>query len=685
MKKRNLIPAAVGLFWCIGNSLDGFAQKDTLTATQLEEVTVQAFESRRTLLETTASVGLVTPKSFQRYAPTTFTNAVNSLPGVRMEERSPGSYRFSVRGSLLRSPFGVRNVKFYWNGIPFTDASGNTPLNSLDYGSIGRMEVIKGPGSSLYGAGTGGVVLLNTPSGAGQYGFSQAVGVGSYGFQSRNTELRLGDVSVRYGHQQQDGFRQHSGMVRDALQVNSTTALSEKSSLSILGLYSDLHYKTPGGINLDQYTKDPTLARQPTPTIPGSVTQNAGIYTRYTLLGLQHSLDLSSHWNQSISLYVNANDFANPFITNFEKRDEQGFGGRNVWNYTRPGSKIDVQWTSGFEWQYGKSSQRNYQNNAGVPGNFLTSEDIRSTNWSVFSQIELTPLENLIINAGASLNSFRYGYERFFPAPYAEDSRSFGVIANPRLAATKKIGDTWAVTASLSSGFSPPTLQEVRPSAGGFRTDLAPERGLNREIAVRRVGERLRMEIIGYLFNLNETIVRRSDEAGAEFFVNAGKTNQKGLEWMFEYGLIRNLGLMEEVKIRHSGNFVSYRYDTYQQGDVNFSGNKLPGIPSTFQMTGLDVILKNGISAFVSYQSLSKVFLNDANTVEAPGFNQLAARLIWNKAWTKHLSTELSASADWAAADIYSLGFDLNAFGNRYYNAAPKQNYWSGLKVNYVF
>jgi iron complex outermembrane receptor protein len=56
----------------------------------------------------------------------------------------------------------VRNVKFYWNGIPFTDASGNTPLNSLDYGAVQSMEIIKGPGSSLYGAGTGGVVLLQS-------------------------------------------------------------------------------------------------------------------------------------------------------------------------------------------------------------------------------------------------------------------------------------------------------------------------------------------------------------------------------------------------------------------------------------------------------------------------------------------------------------------------------------------
>ena len=74
--------------------------------------------------------------------------AVNLVPGVRMEERSPGSFRLSVRGSLLRSPFGVRNIKVYWNDIPFTDAGGNTYFNLVDPNSIRQIEILKGPGSS---------------------------------------------------------------------------------------------------------------------------------------------------------------------------------------------------------------------------------------------------------------------------------------------------------------------------------------------------------------------------------------------------------------------------------------------------------------------------------------------------------------------------------------------------------
>src|SRR3982750_1058709 len=91
--------------------------------------------------------------------------AFNAVAGVRMEERSPGSYRLSLRGSLLRSPFGVRDVKVYFDEIPLSDAGGNTYLNALDINSIRSVEVLKGPDGSLFGANSGGVVILR-PTGS---------------------------------------------------------------------------------------------------------------------------------------------------------------------------------------------------------------------------------------------------------------------------------------------------------------------------------------------------------------------------------------------------------------------------------------------------------------------------------------------------------------------------------------
>src|SRR5690606_18301764 len=89
------------------------AQQPLQDTTHLEEVTVKAYFVEQPLLRLTASAGVVTDQTLENQSGISMLPAVNTVPGVRMEERSPGSYRLSVRGSLLRSPFGVRNVKVY--------------------------------------------------------------------------------------------------------------------------------------------------------------------------------------------------------------------------------------------------------------------------------------------------------------------------------------------------------------------------------------------------------------------------------------------------------------------------------------------------------------------------------------------------------------------------------------------
>src|SRR6478609_9827719 len=79
----------------------------------LSEVTVKAYEYGKPITEVPVAIGIIGKKALDRFNVTSFVSAVNTIPGVRMEERSPGSYRLSIRGSTLRSPFGIRNVKVY--------------------------------------------------------------------------------------------------------------------------------------------------------------------------------------------------------------------------------------------------------------------------------------------------------------------------------------------------------------------------------------------------------------------------------------------------------------------------------------------------------------------------------------------------------------------------------------------
>ena len=140
--------SAISVLFCI--PLLCFSQTEPEDSSKLlGEVLIKAFGQNRQLKKSSAAINYVSKSQLERFNNTSILPALNNTPGVRMEERSPGGYRMNVRGSTLRSPFGTRNVKVYWNGIPFTDPGGGTYLNQLSYYNVNSIEIIKRPGGSL--------------------------------------------------------------------------------------------------------------------------------------------------------------------------------------------------------------------------------------------------------------------------------------------------------------------------------------------------------------------------------------------------------------------------------------------------------------------------------------------------------------------------------------------------------
>ena len=231
----------------------------------LKEVTVKAYFPKQPLLKIPASVSLLSQATFEQQSPFNLVSNVNTVPGVRMEERSPGSYRLSIRGSLLRSPFGVRNVKIYINDFVLTDASGNSYFNLLDAGSVSSMEIIKGPEGSIYGANTGGVVLINSAPQEKNDVASVSFTGGSYGMFHQNLSFAstFKNFSIK-GYQayyKSDGYREQSEMERKYFHLMPEWKISSRDILKSFLLYSDLGYGTPGGLTLAQFQENPKAAR----------------------------------------------------------------------------------------------------------------------------------------------------------------------------------------------------------------------------------------------------------------------------------------------------------------------------------------------------------------------------------------------------------------------------------------
>jgi len=671
------------------------AQPAADTIPQLGMVRVQGFGTMSTRLQTPASVSTLREADLQRYQGTSLLPAVNNIPGVRMEERSPGSYRLSIRGSLLRSPFGVRNVKIYLDDFILTDAGGNSYLNLLDLNALSSMEVLRGPSGSTYGTGTGGVVLLSTQSGsildradtATSTSLRLGLSAGSYGLFAQHARLQVASakssMQVSQGHYQSEGYRENSRMSRDILQWSATHRLGRRDQLKTLLMLSDLNYRTPGGLTSAQMLANPRQARPATPVLPGAVSQQAGIRNRSVIGGISHTRQLDAHWSWMNALTQAYTDFRNPFISNYEKRREFNLGLRSVAKWKGDWLDRPLVWQSGVEWQRGFYRIDSTGNKGGVPDANLVRDEAGSLQAFIFSQADYRLTKNLSIQAGVSLNQFNYRIKRIVGKPdYQSDIIKFDPQLVPRLALLRTLGQRSAWHASITRGFSAPSLAEVRPSAGGFSTGLQAEQGWSRETGIKGalLRNRLQYDLTWFRFDLRDAIVRRTNAAGAEYFLNAGDIRQQGLEGFLEaFPVHRNLpkGLLQ-LKTWVSLTRSDFRFGAYQSGATVLNDKRLTGVPRRNMTAGFDLTVPGGLYLTMTHQYTDSLPLTDANDALAPAYRLLSGRLGW-KGRLGRLELEGFIAGDNLLNASYSLGNDLNAFGRRYFNPAPLRNWVGGI------
>ncbi len=659
-------------------SLHSFAQEQLPkdSAKVLNEVIVNAYSSNRSLKETPVAIGLVAEKDLNRFNNTSILSSVNTIPGVRMEERSPGSYRFSIRGSTIRSPFGVRDVKFYWNGLPLTDGGGNTYLNLLDFDAFGKAEVIKGPGASLYGSGTGGVVLLNSPL-TNQRQLQFTAVRGSFGLQRYQAKAILGNakrkVFVNYAHQQADGYRQQSAMRRDALNLEGNFSLGNKSTLQASIFYTDLYYQTPGGLTLAQYSADPKQAR---PNPNGSVQQQAAIYNKTIFGGAVYEKQWSSKWSTRVGLYDSYTDFINPAIRNYEKRTEYNFGGRTDTQYQFEKKSLSGKLTMGAELQHFNSSLTDYGNKSGVQDTVQTDDRLTSNIFLLFAQAEIDLPQNFYLTVGGSANFLKYNINRVAGTPLGEQQRNFDPVFSPRVALMKKFSEQFSAYTSVSKGFSAPSLAEVLPSSGVYNNSLSPEQGINYEVGIRgRLLKVFSFDIAAYDFELSDAIVSQNN---GDYFINAGNTSQKGLETFLAWQTVNSSKIQLRTWVAYT--LANYKFVNYSHDGINYSGNRWTGTAPNTLVGGFDFSFAKYFYWNLTTTYVDRIPLNDANSAYASEYFLIGSRVGFKNQIQKS-AFEIFAGVDNAIDQKYSLGNDLNAQGARYYNAAAARNFYFGVKI----
>lgn len=661
------------------------------TAKQLQTVTIKGYLSEQPVLSVPASVSVLGSAQLRIQPDNSFVTALNTLPGIRAEERSPGSYRLSIRGSLLRSPFGVRDVKIYFDEIPLTDAGGNTYLNSIDIGNIRHVEILKGPDGSLFGANSGGVMLLSAVNRGDSSYLSAGLNGGSYGLFHEKVSLLNKSGKYRFNfnqsYQTYDGYRQNSRMHRNYLQAGDAWQYAANSELRAMALYSNLDYQTPGGLNLAQMMANPRSARLPTATLPGAIDQKIRISTKMLLGGLVNDMKIADGVRNVLAVFGNHVDFANPFITNYEQRDEDTYGLRTYFEFAGKNSEnFDGKLNLGMEWQQTNSLISNFNNNKGEKGAVQKIDKINTNQHFFFARYAANIYERLHAEAAVSLNYYHYKFRNTAPLNEPDfTDRDFSAQLMPRLALSYQITNDFIWRASVSRGYSTPTTAEVRPTDNIVNTNLQAQSGWNYETGfrLRNKDESMLLDASVFYYRIDNAIVRQLNPNETEFYANAGGTKQPGFELAFTDWLIRRNSTRFIRGLQFNTSFTASRFNfrDYNVAGNNYSGNRLTGVPREVMVSSVQTIFPQYFSLFVQHNYTSSIPLNDGNTVYANKYHLLQAKASWQHALGK-TRLEIYVGADNLLNEKYSLGNDLNAVGNRYYNPSPPRNYYAGLGLS---
>lgn len=660
-----------------------------LDTDSLQPVQVEVFKSKVLWKAAPVAIASLSKKELTSYSPVSLVPVINQVPGIRMEERSPGSYRLSVRGSLLRSPFGVRNLKLYWNQIPLSDATGNAYLNLIELNDLDALTILKGPSASIYGAGTGGVLLLESKQvfkdqqeDHANIGFT----VGNYGMIHQTAgwkhQNNKSSSNLQQSYLKSDGYREQSAMEKKHLKYNGSFLLG-KHQLELISFFTDLFYQTPGGITLAQMQSNPKLSRQATATLPSAIAQNASISNKTFFVGIADKWMLTDRTNLSVFTSANNTQFENPFITNYEFRNETNLAAGLQWQWHSLNKNLE--WTSGGEWLFNHSHIANFGNRKGMVDTVQYKDNIHAKQWTLFSQLQWRILAKWHLQLGVSLNEQVVDFQRLIDNPLVKVKKSTNPILAPRLALSYPISKLVTVYAIASYGFSPPSLAEIRPSDGKFYSDLQAENGWNKEIGIKGFlwNQRFQFDIAYYHFQLKQAIVRRNNAAGSEYFVNAGSVTQQGIEAMVKYALKAPTTYNKwYLNAYTSIAFQPYQFNEYQQVNTNYNGNAITGVPRHTWVTGIDWDCFKKFYLNASVNVVDPIPLTDANDVFADAY-QLVQMKIGFKQTIGNLKWHFFAGVDNLLDQDYSLGNDINAAGRRFYNPAAKRNYFLGFNLQF--
>lgn len=627
--------------------------------------------------------------------------SLRSVPGLFVSNRhnlSQGD-RLSLRGLGARAAFGVRGIKILLDGIPLTMPDGQSQLNNLDLGSTGRIEILRGPSSALYGNAGGGVVSAHTQTPAdATWHLEPRLVFGSYGLVRVQTRLSGQTDKTHYFASlydlQHEGYRQHADARARGLNARVSHNLNPQLDLTLLLHLHDAPYLfNPSSLDQNTAAQAPRSARG------FIINQGASKKVRQSQAGLRLEYRPSADRTSALVLYGVDRDLQNPIPGRIVELERRAFGLRSenefVWHGLRllAGVDIDLQ-----------DDQRREFSNDGLPDG-ITVNDERVFELVQYgaSQVDqqekvrsigpFFSLEKNLSTALALTLAGRYDRYRFEVDDHStlvgRDMDQF----SPMVGLVYHLSPLARLYAHIATAYQTPTTSELgnQPNgAGGFNPNLEPEKILSFETGLRRHIPQLRLDIDLALYQLqvNDALIPfqvENPDSEEIYFRNAGQTRNRGIE------LALGVALGSDLRLNLAYTFGDYLFEDYQietdDGLLQLAGNEVPGVPRHRLFTALNYQSPRGFFADVEVERVGRYWANDFNGPPPP--SDAANHAFRNDAYMR---TDLRLGFDYRAAAVflgvenlfaadYSGSIVPNAFGGRFFEPAPGRTLRLGISA----
>ena len=610
--------------------------------------------------------------------------ALRAIPGVQVDNRYNYALgeRISVRGFGGRAQFGVRGVRVLVDGIPATLPDGQTNLNAVDIGSLGRAEVMRGPAAALYGNASGGVIQLESeaPSGlsneerikttAGQNGMLRLQGIVS-GTMVPATYL-VSAARLRY-----DGYRDWNSATSTYANSRITySGASDELKLVLNGL--DYSARNPGGLTAAELVanRNQAVANNIVRKTGKSGTQGQGGITWKHALGLM-DLDVSAHALTST--------IDNPIATAIIALDRAAGGVRAALSSQRSShNAATIGWSAGAEAEFQRDGRLNFVNDSGRRAAITLDQKERVRALSPFAESWAVVGDRVTVLAGARYDQHTFTAEDHFITPTnADDSGDRGMSAwSPSLGVSVRAAPGLWLYSNYATAFDTPSTTELtnRPTgAGGFNPDLEPQRTRSVEVGANLSSGRLRAQAAVYRAHVVNALIpfEVPSAPGRQYFRNAGSAFHRG----FESSLSSSLGIADgRIAYTYTGARFEHYSVTTGTNTAVYDGQHLPGVsPHRFDGT---VSLHPTRQAFVAldgrYSSATPV--DDANLFASPGYALFDLR-----AGSNVRGNGLGFAPFIGVSNLvnrqYNTSVVVNAALRRYFEPGPGRTLYGGAEI----